>query len=78
MIHFVWPWLCLALPYPWLIRQFMPAIHPIDQAALKVPFLEDFTQVQSHQSFPFKKPWVLWLAIMAWCLLILASTKFTM
>jgi Ca-activated chloride channel family protein len=49
MIHFAWPWLFLALPLPWFIRRFTPAVNNAQQAALKVPFLDDFNIVQSQQ-----------------------------
>lgn len=75
MIHFVWPWLWLILPLPWLIRRFFPAANSVEQAALKVPFLEDFSIAQSQQTTASNKPWALWLAILAWCLLVLASTR---
>jgi len=75
MIHFVWPWLWLILPLPWFIRRFSPASTVAEQAALKVPFLEDFSVARSQQANASGKPWILWLAIVAWCLLVLASTR---
>ncbi|WP_428356974.1 vWA domain-containing protein [Methyloprofundus sp.] len=75
MIHFAWPWLWLILPLPWLIRRFFPAAKTSEQAALKVPFLEDFSVAQSQQASQSNKPWALWLAVAAWCLLVLASTR---
>jgi len=74
MIHFQWPLLILALPLPLLVRWLMPAELPAEQAALKVPFLEDFgsgeTKVVSQN-----KQWPLLLAIIAWLFLILASMR---
>ncbi len=74
MIHLHWPWLILALPLPLLINRFMPSYQPAEQAALKVPFLEDFgatdTQVKSRQ-----QQWPLWLAYLAWCLLVFAACR---
>ncbi|MDF1581882.1 MAG: VWA domain-containing protein [Methyloprofundus sp.] len=75
MIHFAWPWLFLALPLPWFIRRFMPAVNSAEQAALKVPFLDDFTIAQSQQATQANKPWALWLAVFAWCLLVLACMR---
>ena len=75
MIHFAWPWLWLILPLPWFIRRFFPAANTAEQAALKVPFLEDFNVAQSQQTTLSNKPWLLWLAIAAWCLLIVASPR---
>lgn len=74
MMHFDWPWLLLALPLPLLFRWLLPAQTPIEQAALKVPFLDDFggdetTKVSSQQQWP------LILATIAWILLVLASAR---
>ena len=74
MIHFVWPWLIAALPLPWLFRLFLPPIHPFEQAALKVPFLDDFSSGQVG-AFSQSKKWPLWLAVTAWCLLVVAATR---
>ena len=74
MIHFEWPLLILALPLPLLMRWLLPAELPAEQAALKVPFLDDFgsgeTKVVSQN-----KQWPLWLAMIAWLCLILASMR---
>lgn len=75
MIHFVWPWLLLILPLPWLIRRFTPTVNAAEQAALKVPFLDDFNIAESQAISSVNKPWVLWLAVAAWCLLVLAGMR---
>lgn len=74
MMHFVWPWLWLVLPLPWLIRRIFPATNTVEQAALKVPFLDDFSVAENPQSTHYR-PWALWLASVVWCLLVLASTR---
>jgi len=74
MIHFQWPLLILALPLPLFIRWLMAAELPAEQAALKVPFLEDFgrgeTKVVSQNT-----QWPLLLAMIAWMFLILACMR---
>lgn len=75
MIQFVWPWIWLALPLPWLIRRFTPAVNTVEQAALKVPFLDDFNIAESQLVTQANRPWALWLAMAAWCLLVLACTR---
>jgi len=74
MIHFEWPLLILALPLPLLVRWLMPAELPAEQAALKVPFLDDFgsgeTKVVSQN-----KQWPLGLATLAWLCLVLACMR---
>jgi Ca-activated chloride channel homolog len=74
MIHFQWPWLFLVLPLPLLVRYFFAASVTLEQAALKVPFLDDFPDEETHH-IAVEKPWRLWLATAAWILLVLASTR---
>ncbi len=74
MIQFEWPMLILALPLPFLLRWLLPAEIPEQNAALKVPFLEDFESAAS-QSISQVKQWPLLLAIIAWLLLVLAVMR---
>ena len=74
MIHFEWPWLLTALPLPLLVRWLLPANTPLEQSALKVPFLDDFSDdktplISKHQQWP------LLLATIAWFLLVIACTR---
>lgn len=75
MIHFAWPWLALVLPLPWLIRRFLPAKAPAEQAALIVPFLDDFSAVAAVGNKAANSTWPLLAATFAWCLLVLAATR---
>lgn len=76
MIHFEWPWLLLALPLPWLLRWWLPPASTAQQAALRVPFLEDFTAPGSGVGgIRAPRRWALWLALLAWCLLVLAAMR---
>ncbi len=75
MIHFEWPWLFLALPLPWVMRLLFPATAPAQDAALRVPFLEEFEEARSNTSHIKISHRVLWIAILAWLLLVLASTR---
>lgn len=74
MIHFDWPWLLLVLPLPLLIRWLVPAQIPVEQAALKVPFLDDFGNDDTTK-ISSEKQWPLILATVAWILLVLASAR---
>ncbi|MGZ8161250.1 MAG: vWA domain-containing protein [Methylobacter sp.] len=74
MIHFEWPWLISFLPLPLLIYWLLPADMPIEQAALKVPFLEDFSEDETRAALQTKR-WPLLLAVCAWFLLIVAGTR---
>lgn len=74
MIAFQWPWLALLLPLPFLLRWLLPAKPEAEQAALIVPFLEDFPggeprRISSQQTWPFR------LAGFAWIFLVIACTR---
>ena len=75
MIHFAWGWLFAALPLPLLVYFFLPAGLPQQQAALKVPFLDDFTSVASTNTVPATSRRSLWLAAIAWLLLVTAAAR---
>jgi len=74
MIHFEWPWLLAALPLPLLIRWLFPENKPAEQAALKVPFLDDFSDVETR-SVAQTQAWPVWLAALAWLLLVIACAR---
>ncbi|MCF6251458.1 MAG: VWA domain-containing protein [Methylococcaceae bacterium] len=74
MIHFEWPWLILALPAPILIRWLIPANTPVEQAALRVPFLEDFVIAES-KTVSQNKQWPLLIALIAWILLVFSCMR---
>ena len=74
MIHFEWPWLIVALPLPLLIRWLLPEDLPQQQAALKVPFLDDFSVCATHSSMKSAQ-WPLLIATMAWTFLVLAGMR---
>ena len=75
MIHFVWPWLLLILPLPWILRRFLPPAATVKEAALRIPFIEDFDYdgVEGRRHIPQR--WPLWTAIVAWTLLVVASAR---
>ena len=74
MIAFEWPWLGLLLPLPFILRWLLPAKPQVEQAALIVPFLDDFPSGETRQlSSP--KRWPLRLAGFAWIFLIIACTR---
>ncbi len=74
MIHFEWPWLLFVLPLPWLVRMILPASTPVEQAALIVPFLEDFSGGETKK-VSVSNRWLMLPAVIAWCLLVIASTR---
>src|SRR3989338_2500665 len=74
MLQFEWPWFLLALPIPWLARVLLRAWEPGQEAALRVPFLEDFRQ-QTGSVRLQSASWPLWLAALAWLFLVLAGMR---
>jgi Ca-activated chloride channel homolog len=74
MIHFDWPWLILFLPLPWLIRRLVQPAVAAREAALRVPFLEDFAENEAQTARRVLR-WPLWLAVLAWILLVSASMR---
>ena len=74
MISFEWPWLAAALPLPWLVRYFLQPIDPGREAALRVPFLHDFMDNLAGVGGRSAR-WPLWLAALAWLLLVLACMR---
>lgn len=74
MVDLYWPWLLLLLPLPVLVRRWWPARAPLEQAALKVPFIDDFG-VGDSKHFQVEKAWPLRVAAVAWCCLLLAAAR---
>jgi Ca-activated chloride channel family protein len=75
MMQFEWPWLWLLLPLPWLLRWLLPAVPVHGDAALRVPFLDDFSTARGETGAAAQSRWPLWVAAMAWLLLIAALTR---
>jgi Ca-activated chloride channel family protein len=75
MIEFIWPWLALVLPLPWLVRRTMQPLDTSSEAALRVPFLDDFRQRTGTGPIHQVRNWPLWLAALAWLLLVLAGMR---
>ena len=76
MITFEWPWLALALPLPWLVRALAPGAAPHREAALRVPALADFSGAGAGHHRRLKgRRWPLWIAALAWLLLVLAAMR---
>ena len=75
MIHFEWPWLFLILPLPLLIRYLLAENTSVENAALRVPFIDDFNSLNLDIQNQAKKRWPLWLATLAWILLVIAASR---
>lgn len=75
MIHFEWPWLLWLIPLPFILRRFLPAVAPAQEAALRVPFLSEFSEMRSTTRQHVSGRLILCLAFLAWLLLVLASAR---
>lgn len=75
MIHIEWSWLIFILPLPLLVYWILPAKIPEQQAALKVPFLEDFIVDNNSSTNVQATKWLLLLAICAWLFLVLSIMR---
>ena len=74
MISFQWPWLGLLLPLPFVLRWLLPPKPKAEQAALIVPFLDDFPSGASH-TISRETLWPLRVAGFAWIFLVIACTR---
>lgn len=74
MIQLASPWLLMAIILPLIYRYLLPPKLVLEQAALKVPFLEDFDQFE-HSVISQQKKWPVILASIAWVLLVFACAR---
>ena len=75
MIQLEWPWALLLLPLPLFIRWLLPAADNMQDAALQVPFIEDFEN-NTHVSEKLNiNRWLLLLASIAWICVVIASAR---
>lgn len=74
VITFAWPWLLILLPLPWLMWRLLPPVPVLQQAALKVPFLDDLGEAAAPV-VSVSQRWSLWLAAIAWLCLLLAAAR---
>lgn len=75
MIQFAWPWAFALLPLPLLLRWLLPSAESTEDAALRVPFIEDFQNQAAVEQTRSLNKWLWLLAILAWCSLVVASSR---
>jgi len=73
MLHFDWPWIFIILPLPLLFRYFLTSATIAETAALRVPFMDEFESMNEQQNTV--KRWPLWVATIAWILLVIATAR---
>lgn len=75
MWTFVWWWVLLALPLPWLVRKLLPP-EPLDRdAALKVPIASEFAEVQRGGTADTGRKLRLATLALVWVLAVLAAAR---
>jgi len=75
MIHFEWLWAFAALPLPLLVHLLLPAAKSNRDAALRVPFIDDFRAIAGQSVRTRQRRWPLWLAALAWLCLVTAAAR---
>jgi Ca-activated chloride channel family protein len=75
MWSLAWPWMLLALPLPLLVRALMTPVTETDEAGLKVPSFRGFVVLTNRSQAEKLMNWRVWIAIIAWLLLVLAAAR---
>jgi len=75
MMQLEWPWALALLPLPLLLRYLLPAAEEVRDAALRVPFLDDFADSSQPRHRAELSRWLLWLAAIGWLCLVLAASR---
>lgn len=76
MMHFEWPLIFILTPLPWLLRLWLPPADTRKEAALLVPSLAAFTMTSGAQHEKIvPRRGLLWLALLAWLLLVSATAR---
>jgi Ca-activated chloride channel family protein len=73
VLEWVWPWLAVLLPLPWLVARVSPPARAAGGAALRLPYALVGLDAASG-SAPVPR-WRKWLALLAWALLIAAAAR---
>ena len=75
MLQIDWPWVLLLLPLPLAVYYGLPAAKAGKDAALRVPFIDDFRFAQQPHQRRLKLRWLMWLCLLAWILVVLAASR---
>lgn len=74
MLQFLWPWVFVLLPLPILIRLLSPKQTTSSDAALHVPYLDDF-RLETSVSTGINRRWAFVFFFFIWILLVTASAR---
>ena len=71
MIEWIWPWILVLAPLPWLVRRLLPTARS-QEPALRAPFYEEWQQLSASQGvrgadrrlLPAISLWLIWLLLL--------------
>lgn len=75
MHEFLWWWLFVLLPLPWLVRTLWTPVQHETGVALRVPFLEDFRQAGTAPGRTGTQRLASWVALLSWLMLVIAAAR---
>lgn len=75
MLQIEWPWVLLLLPLPLAVYYGLPARPSSHEAALRVPFIDDFRLSEAASERGLNLRWVKWLGLLAWILAVVATSR---
>ena len=75
MFELQWPWALALLPLPWLVWRGLPRSESHQDAALRVPYIEDFSAAGSIGAGGNASRSLKLLLLLAWSLLVLATSR---
>jgi len=75
MMQFIWPWVFILLPLPWLLRKLLPACYGGVEAALRVPYLNDFQMAVAITPKTKFRRWPFLIYALAWFALLVAAAR---
>lgn len=73
MLQFEWPWVLLALPLPWIARRLLSPLRRPAGVALRVPFFASMMSATASTATHGAR--ALWIATVAWLLLVAAAAR---
>ncbi len=75
MFQLEWPLVLLLAPLPALVYFLLPIPAPRQLAALRVPVIDDFRLGETETRETRQRRWRRWFALLAWLLLVLATSR---
>ena len=74
MLQFLWPWVFFIVPLPFIIRLLSPKTSASNDAALHVPYLQDF-QLKASTTATLSRRWGFLIYLLVWFALVTAAAR---